>query len=317
MRRLSYEPRDVSTGPRRSLSRRGSLASLRAFVMSSPLPSQFVRHGLRVLIVDAAGVGFADSAVAPVRLGGAADGAAEADLHYVVEPWRPAWGAGGRRFRVSRDGALCYLGSDAEALRQWLLGDIERQASRRCVDGLRVRGAAVVWRGRSILIPARGRIGTATLADALVDAGADRLADAVVVLDDAGRARGPDGRPDAPAPPLALVVATTYRPGLPFQPRLLRGALAALPLVDSAHPGRGGAGTVLRCAARLAGFITTLQGPRGEASLAAPHILATLEAEMAREAPPRRTVVPAAFRRAEDLLRARAGHPAASEAPRW
>jgi hypothetical protein len=254
------------------LPRHFSDATVRAFrvAMRMPIPSReltFDWRGVRFRIVDAAGAGVARWLPA----GDARQQTGTADVGYVVEPWEPTWGARAGRYRVSRDGRLRYLGSRVERLVEWLRADVDAQASRRSAGGLRVRADAVVWRARAILLLRPGRIGTSTLAAALLRRGAGRGVAGIAVIDDAGRVHG-EGGPT----PIAMVVATTYRPRLAWQSRTAQGALAVLPIIDSAVA-CGGPLEVLRRAARLAPGLVTLQGLRGEAVDAAPRILAALD----------------------------------------
>jgi hypothetical protein len=200
------------------------------------------------------------------------------DLRYVVEPWQAAWGpATGAGYRVSRDGVVRYLGRCVDCLVRWILRDIDELAGHHPGDGLLLRGAAVVWRERAILLPGRSGTGTSSLAADLVRCGATRYADGLVFLDHAGRVH-PAGDTRGPsAPRVLLVVATTYRPGLSWRPGLSRGGRAVLPIVERALAQGVRPRRALRLAAGLAAGLATLRGAYGEAADAAPQILATLD----------------------------------------
>ena len=284
-----------------------------AMRMPIPFPElAFDWRGVRVQIVDAAGTGVARWLPA----GDARDRDGRGDVHYVVEPWEPAWGARAGRYRVSRDGRVRYLGSSVERLVEWLRADVDAQA-RRLAGGLRVRADAVVWRGRAILLLRPGRIGTSMLAAALVRRGAARCVEGIAVIDDAGRVHGEGRAPSA----IALVVATTYRPGLAWQSRTVKGTRAVLPIIDSAIAGVGEPLEILRGAARVSPGLATLQGVRGEALDAAPRILAALDELLdgVAAAPASTAGAPRWLDRARDAVapRGEALAPDAHEIARW
>lgn len=198
------------------------------------------------------------------------------DLTYVVQPWQAAWDKRGRGYRVRRDDKLCYLGHSPEHLAQWLRVDIDAQVSQH-TKSLLLQAAAVVWRGRAILIPRRCRTGTSTLVAALVGLGASNYSDRFIRLDHAGRIHPHPGPMAADPPLVAMVVSTTYHAELPWQPQMVRGVRAVLPILDSIVAEQDDAHQMLRLAAPLARTVVTLQGTRAEASLAAPQILAVVD----------------------------------------
>lgn len=249
-------------------------------------PVSFVIGARRFLIVDLAGAGIASLLAKgaggwnpqPGDLG-------TPDVRYVVESWRSRWGVSG--LRLSRDGALHYLGSGAEEAARWLRRDIEEDVARTTSADVILDATAVVWRERAILIAGQGRSGTSNLAAELVRHGAAPWSDGLVVLDGEGRLRAAAGATAASAPPVALVVSTTCQPEVSWEPRRLRGSRAVLPIVDSAHPGVEGLNQALRVAARLATSVLTLEGAHSQASIAAPDILATLDERLDRREPMR------------------------------
>ena len=277
------------------------------FAFDMKIPSRqlaFGCRGVQLLIVDAAGAEIATRIEQCVPSEAAVGGTGAPDLRYAVEPWQASWGSSGTGYRVLRDGKLRYLGNRVDRLVQWLRSDIDEQVSRRSRDGLLVQAAAVGWRERAILIPGRCRTGISSLATELVRHGATSYADSVAVLDDKGQVH-PDTR-TPPAQPLAvaLIISTTYRPGLSWQPLVLRGVRAVLPVIDSALPERNEPRHILRIAARLASTVTTLQGPRSDASIAAPRILAALDELLDRRSPPTTVIAktPALLSRARSAL---------------
>ena len=81
-------------------------------------------------------------------------------------------------------------------------------------------------------------------------------------------------RADAPEPlPIGVVVAGRYQPGVTWRPTVVRGARAALPLIDGTVRGREESARMLRIAGGIAPGIVTLQGPRPEATDVAAELL--------------------------------------------
>jgi len=167
---------------------------------------------------------------------------------------------------------------------------------------LLIRAGVVGWRGSAILIPAARGSGTSTLVGELVRSGAQCYSDDWALLDEAGNVRpfsrpitlgdgARDALPGSPLslrhpPPLrvALVVATTYRPGCAWEPRILQGARALLPVVDNAALIREQAARVLRLARALGSSVVTLESPRPDAAAVAPAILDFADAVLIRRA---------------------------------
>ena len=148
-----------------------------------------------------------------------------------------------------------------------------------------VHAGVVGWRGLAIVIPGRGAIGKTRLVAELVRRGAVYYSDTFAVLDEAGRVhpyRGPiglgeegegaprdlrlvrEGEPAEPLP-LGLIVAGRYLPHGGERLTIVRGARAALPLVDSAVLPRDQgdqAARMRQIAARVAPGAVALRGPR-------------------------------------------------------
>jgi hypothetical protein len=267
----------------------------------------FAWRGTRVLVVDAAGAGLAGRREDILPAAATPVGTGAPDVRYRVEPRPPAWNGPVAGYRVVRDGAVRYLGPSLDGLRCWLRADVAATLAGRGGGPLAVRADAVLWRGRAILITGRAGSGTSRLAAALVELGATRGADASVIIGADGRFRPHEG-----APPLdvALIVSTSFHPGVGWQPRRLHGARALLPLIDGALPTGVVPGDLLRLVARAGSGLVALQGPRPEAAGAAPHILAALD-DLLDHGPPARRRPPAALVRAQ---RALARHPPATAA---
>lgn len=240
-----------------------------------------LRHGeLRFLIVDDTGAGISARLEPYLRSGNwlRFSDTSPPHMRYNVEIWRPSWGVRGTGYRVSRNDELQFLGGSPDRLAQWLRADIDETIARRGGASLVLQAAVLVWRERAILIPSWGRSGTSTLAAELVLQGATQYSDGPALFDDEARVRPHEGALSPPHLPVALVVSTTYRPDAAWLPQRLRGARAVLPIIDSALAEGNEPQRVLRLCARLAGTVLTLQGPRPDASIAAPRILADLDA---------------------------------------
>ncbi len=166
---------------------------------------------------------------------------------------------------------------------------------RRAPDRLFVHAGAVAWKGRAIVIPGRSGAGKTTLVAALVAAGATYYSDEYAVLDDRGFVH-PYSRPlsirqgehrrmkqsatadlggrTATGPlPVALVLATRFRSGATFEPRVStpgHGAQAMFANTLSARERPAFAFSVL---SRSVADATILVGDRGEAAAAVPVLL--------------------------------------------
>jgi hypothetical protein len=177
------------------------------------------------------------------------------------------------------------LGAALEGLESDLHFRVALWARRR----LFVHAGVVGWRGRAILIPGASRSGKTSLVAALVRAGATYYSDEYAVLDARGRVhpyarplalRAADGeaRPSnkvAPealggragtAPlPVGLVVASVYRPGARWRPRVLTPAEGVLALLEHTVLARVWPELALKTLQQVVATAATLKGARGEA----------------------------------------------------
>jgi hypothetical protein len=176
-----------------------------------------------------------------------------------------------------------------------LIGDdIHHQIAHRTPDLLLIHAGAVAWRGLAIAFPGRTHAGKTTLVAALVVAGAEYLSDEFAVLDATGRllpyprklairdSHG-RGRPIpvddlggfvAPGPrPLVLVVSTRFEPDAVWDPTRLGGSRSLLPLIDNSVVAQTRSAHTMATIAGLGDRVTTLVGPRGEATDIVPDIL--------------------------------------------
>jgi hypothetical protein len=152
-----------------------------------------------------------------------------------------------------------------------------------------VHAGVVAWRGRAIVIPGKSGSGKSSLVAALVRAGATYYSDEYAVFDGRGRvhpyarpialrAAGADERPSIRLTPealggragtrplpVALVIATAYRPGSRWRPRLLSPAEGVLALIEHTVLARSRPGLALGTLQQVVATATTLRGARGEA----------------------------------------------------
>jgi hypothetical protein len=242
-------------------------------------------------VVDAAGTGVCAGLARCLPPPAAGPGTPGASVEYRVER-RPGASGG---YRVRRDGAVAASAGTADEAVRWLAGDIDSAIAERSPDALFVHAGVVGWRGRAILVPGRSMTGKSTLVAALVREGALYYSDEYAVFDAEGRVhpyarppvlRGsPPGEPaEGPAPaggpplPVALVVSTAYQAGAAWRPEVVRGARAALPVIDNTVLARAAPARTLRLAAGLASGVVALRGPRPEAGLVAPRLLEAVDA---------------------------------------
>jgi len=221
---------------------------------------------------------------------------------YVVDRANDGEGAGPEVFRVLGNGETCHRAPSTDLVVQWLRGEVDRAVALHSRGGLFVHAGVVGWRGQAIVVAGRSMSGKSRLIAELVQRGATYYSDEFAVLDDDGRvhpyARTPVLRGAAhitwpPADiqvgveplPVALIVSTTYRPGSIWQPEVVRGTRAVLPIIDNAILARSEPARLLRLSARLAPTVVTLQGLRPDATIAAPRILEFLDEVLDGRAP--------------------------------
>lgn len=272
-------------------------------------------HGTRIVIADATGAGVAASLRASLPPNLDPPGDATPAVKYVVE--RHVGARGVAAYRVLWRGEVCLRSRQKGRVVDWLRADIEGVVAGRSRQSLFVHAGVVGWRGRSIVIPGRTMSGKSRLVTELVRCGATYYSDEFAVFDREGRvlpfARRAvlrdagvevDPRRDAVAAlPVGLIVSTSYRAGVAWQPREVRGARAVLPIIDNTVLARQESRPLLLLSAKLAARAVTLQGPRPEASVVAPLLLAHLDHLLdAGEAPEPRPAGAAIVERAQAVL---------------
>lgn len=163
-----------------------------------------------------------------------------------------------------------------------------------------VHAGVVAHRGRAIVLPAATFAGKSELVAALVRAGAVYYSDEYAVIDDDGlvhpyarpltlRARAGraaerlgaaqlGGRPGTDAVPIGLIAATAFAPSAGWAPEERTPAAGALLLLAHAGQARADPGRVLDALHRAALHARVLEGPRGEADVTAPALLAAMDA---------------------------------------
>jgi hypothetical protein len=179
-----------------------------------------------------------------------------------------------------------------------LLGAIDFSVGKRAPDHVFVHAGVVAWNNLVVVVPGRSRAGKTSIVRALVDAGALYLSDEYAAIDEQGLVhpyprplgvRQPDGTSRrisvqtlggvaATEPlPVALVLATRYRPGAEWTPQRDSRASGLLALLDNTlsvreHPRR----TLAFLGKAVAGAMV-LNGVRGDAETIAPKVIETVE----------------------------------------
>lgn len=149
-----------------------------------------------------------------------------------------------------------------------------------------IRGGAVGYDGRAILLPGNSFSGKSTLVAALVDAGARYYSEDYAPIDSDGhvhRFRGPaDSRATSgavtPLPlRIGLVVSTYFVPGAEWQPTTIEGSAAALEVLSDTVTVVTRPAEAMQALKRVfEGGAQLLKGERGEAGDLAPLLLEQL-----------------------------------------
>lgn len=232
--------------------------------------------------------------------------AARPDVAYRVRRTRPDASGAGHYLLTLRHGTVrerhrLRQAADAAAIAALVADDTEFRVALLAPDRLFIHAAAVAWRGRVLVAPGRTLAGKSTLAAALVRAGASYCSDEFAVLDDDGlvhpfarplhlrardgaaardvRAAELGGRDSVGPLPLALVVATSYRPGAAWAPAPMSDGAVALALLDNAVVARTRPAHALALIARALGHgAAGVRSERGEADATAAALLRLLDA---------------------------------------
>jgi 2-oxoglutarate-Fe(II)-dependent oxygenase superfamily protein len=250
-------------------------------------------YGVRVGIVEAAGIGIGDRlrrVLPPTVL---ADGTGVPDVHYSVRRSRSPDAAGVTYDVLCGDDVRLRDGTEDEVI-EWLRAEIDATVAVRSPVALFIHAGVVGWRGRAIVMPGRSMTGKSTLVAALVRHGATYYSDEFAVLADDGRVH-PYARPpvlrDRRMPgsdtfsesigldplPVSLIVSAPFTEGASWAPEAVRGVRAVLPIIDNTLLARVEPQRMLRISALLAPTVVTLQGARPDAEIVAPKILEYLD----------------------------------------
>ncbi len=196
-----------------------------------------------------------------------------------------------RRFASTQEQAVEY----AESV-------IEHYVAEFSPDFTFIHAGVVTWRGRAIVLPGTSRAGKSTLVRALVNAGAAYFTDEYAVLDADGIVYpylrhlsqregpfGPAGRVDlaAHAPsveearkgaPVALIVLTRFEDGGAWQAERLGPGAAMMSISQHVIAIRRRPEAAFPVMRRIVEGAVVFEGIRGDATDAAAHILAALDA---------------------------------------
>ncbi|MGZ4796533.1 MAG: hypothetical protein ACXV8T_11615 [Acidimicrobiia bacterium] len=193
---------------------------------------------------------------------------------------------GAGRADVSVDGELVATLSDRDQVVARTVSELHLALAAHARDGLFVHAGVVAWQGAAIVVPGPSMSGKSSLVHALVAHGADHFSDEYAVLDAAGSVhpypkplsiRRPGCGVDSVAPetigrvgtssaPVALIVATTFRPGVPWCPDDLVGVRAVMPLVHNTVAARSRPEAMLEAVAAVAASgVVCLRGERPDA----------------------------------------------------
>lgn len=208
-------------------------------------------------------------ATAQASIGGTGDEPRENRFALVAED--------GDVFRVLLDTNEMLACHDLELSLFMLSALVHDLVAYRATSGIFVRGAAVLYAGRAILIVGPALSGRSTVVGALVRAGAAHWCDQYVVLDGEGlvhrfgetSAQLVADRGDVSAQaavPLGMVVVTEYRPGATWDPQIGTEGDAMLAVLEQAVPTYDRAAQTMSVVRTATAGAIVLQGERGEAA---------------------------------------------------
>ena len=187
---------------------------------------------------------------------------------------------------LTRDDETVSRGETLGVLGRMLISEVHLAIAVHARDAVFVHAGVVTWNGRAIVIPGRSMSGKSTLVHALVGAGATYYSDEYAVLDHAGfvhpyakplSIRREDGTNDHVAPksaglvgsepaPVGLIVSTYFDPIATWEPEVIEGSRAALPLIDNTVAARIQPARMLEAAAAtISSGASCIKGARPDA----------------------------------------------------
>ena len=186
--------------------------------------------------------------------------------------------------------------------REEFVGDLERHIEQMLLVAsprrLFVHSGAVGWRGVGLLVPGASHSGKSTLVAELVRLGASYFSDEYAVVDLRGRVHPYPrplklrsqsgegsvrvqelrGRTGMRPLPIGLIAFVPFRKGARWAPRRLSPGSAALGLLRNTPCTRLQPGKALSLVRAAASRARAIEGPRGEATEVAAHLIDALEA---------------------------------------
>ncbi len=203
----------------------------------------------------------------------------------------------GISYWVQHDGGAVSGSSDLDVALDVLAAQVRAYLALRAPELIFVHAGVVAHRGRAIVIPGLSFSGKSTLVAALVRAGATYYSDEYAVLDAQGSAH-PYAKPlslrngglsqehhgvetlggvagDDPVP-VGLVAVTRYRPGGTWQPRRISVGEGILALVANTVPAQERPAETMAACRRAVESAIVLEGERGDATVVAEQLLASL-----------------------------------------
>ncbi len=183
-----------------------------------------------------------------------------------------------RGYRIRLPGGAESASVDLELAVSMLRTRLRRAAAAHHGEAVCLRAGVVTHLGRAILLPGPALVGTSTLVDALVRAGAEYRSDELAMLDADGMVSAGAGAPSSgpvasPGVSVGLVAFAVYRPGASWSPRRLTGGEALVALLGAAVSAQDRPAETLATLRRALAAADVLEGARGAADETAPSLL--------------------------------------------
>jgi hypothetical protein len=199
-------------------------------------------------------------------------------------------------FAVECDGAEVAATNTDNEIHDWLLHDIHECVARRSPEFVFIRAGVVGWRGKAIVIPNAVTTDATLLMVELLRRGAVYYSNSFAVLDADGLVhayRTTFGQGPSPEPlPVGMIVAGACRSNREWQPTVVRGPRAMLPLAARTVLPREVAPHARLLAERLPSEVVTLRGAWSDAAQVAQDVMRRLQDLVDASEPPTRTPNP-------------------------